>query len=394
MLAEIDLLVAKANVARSMDASEPELSDAPEIRVERGRHPLLGERAVPQIALTRCRYAHRRHQRAEYGRQERRFEDGRIVRCDDVLRHAAAGRYRHARRPFRERDGRYRRRAVDRRQHVDVLGAPRAHARTPGRSQRADVGADRRNRRRHGTDRGGGAGDRDAGAFTRCGIGRHRDDACDRAEAFRARRAARRERERALRPRNLRAHLPPGYRRARSIAGLSAREVDRNRRRDRRAGATPARQPRTRLRIGAFRAFPAERRTAARTRRSRKRAPSGARGTGRAAARTRRARCRTPGVRREGRLAYAASAARLRSRTVAASRIRRASAAQGDVVAGRIALIDDCGYPSRSRHSPRGAERRRTIASINRRIGCAFSRSHRMEPWSRTTATRSWCRSA
>ena len=48
MLAEIDLLVAKANVARSMDASQPELSDAPEIRVERGRHPLLGERAVPQ----------------------------------------------------------------------------------------------------------------------------------------------------------------------------------------------------------------------------------------------------------------------------------------------------------------------------------------------------------
>jgi DNA mismatch repair protein MutS2 len=48
MLAAIDLLVAKANVARAMDAVEPELSDDPEIRVERGRHPLLGERAVPQ----------------------------------------------------------------------------------------------------------------------------------------------------------------------------------------------------------------------------------------------------------------------------------------------------------------------------------------------------------
>jgi DNA mismatch repair protein MutS2 len=48
MLAAVDLLVAKANVARAMDAAEPELSDAPEIRVERGRHPLLGERAVPQ----------------------------------------------------------------------------------------------------------------------------------------------------------------------------------------------------------------------------------------------------------------------------------------------------------------------------------------------------------
>jgi DNA mismatch repair protein MutS2 len=48
MLAEIDLLVAKANVARSMDAIEPELVDEPVAHVERGRHPLLGERAVPQ----------------------------------------------------------------------------------------------------------------------------------------------------------------------------------------------------------------------------------------------------------------------------------------------------------------------------------------------------------
>jgi DNA mismatch repair protein MutS2 len=51
MLAAIDLLVAKANVARGMDAVEPDLSDAPEIRVERGRHPLLGERAVPQTLV-------------------------------------------------------------------------------------------------------------------------------------------------------------------------------------------------------------------------------------------------------------------------------------------------------------------------------------------------------
>ena len=48
MLAELDLLVAKANVARAMDAIEPELSDEALVRVVRGRHPLLGERAVPQ----------------------------------------------------------------------------------------------------------------------------------------------------------------------------------------------------------------------------------------------------------------------------------------------------------------------------------------------------------
>jgi DNA mismatch repair protein MutS2 len=48
ILAELDLLVAKAEVARAMDASAPELIDAPAIEVESGRHPLLGVRAVPQ----------------------------------------------------------------------------------------------------------------------------------------------------------------------------------------------------------------------------------------------------------------------------------------------------------------------------------------------------------
>ncbi len=48
MLAEIDLLVAKAQVARAMDAIEPELSDEAVVHIERGRHPLLGDRAVPQ----------------------------------------------------------------------------------------------------------------------------------------------------------------------------------------------------------------------------------------------------------------------------------------------------------------------------------------------------------
>jgi DNA mismatch repair protein MutS2 len=48
ILAAIDLLVAKAEVARAMGASAPQLHDAPAIVVEKGRHPLLGERAVPQ----------------------------------------------------------------------------------------------------------------------------------------------------------------------------------------------------------------------------------------------------------------------------------------------------------------------------------------------------------
>lgn len=48
LLARIDLLAAKANVARAMDAIAPELSDEAEIAIVAGRHPLLGARAVPQ----------------------------------------------------------------------------------------------------------------------------------------------------------------------------------------------------------------------------------------------------------------------------------------------------------------------------------------------------------
>jgi DNA mismatch repair protein MutS2 len=48
MLAHIDLLVAKARVAQSMDARKPELEDSATLCIQDGRHPLLGERAVPQ----------------------------------------------------------------------------------------------------------------------------------------------------------------------------------------------------------------------------------------------------------------------------------------------------------------------------------------------------------
>lgn len=48
MLAQLDVLVAKARIAQSMNARAPELLDAPTLRILNGRHPLLGERAVPQ----------------------------------------------------------------------------------------------------------------------------------------------------------------------------------------------------------------------------------------------------------------------------------------------------------------------------------------------------------
>lgn len=48
MLARLDLIAAKANVAKAMDARPPDLSDEPLVCINQGRHPLLGERAVPQ----------------------------------------------------------------------------------------------------------------------------------------------------------------------------------------------------------------------------------------------------------------------------------------------------------------------------------------------------------
>jgi DNA mismatch repair protein MutS2 len=48
MLAVLDLVVAKAHLARAMDATVPELVDAAVVHIENGRHPLLHERAVPQ----------------------------------------------------------------------------------------------------------------------------------------------------------------------------------------------------------------------------------------------------------------------------------------------------------------------------------------------------------
>lgn len=48
ILAQIDLVVAKARVAAAMDARAPELLQTPTLAVDEGRHPLLGDRAVAQ----------------------------------------------------------------------------------------------------------------------------------------------------------------------------------------------------------------------------------------------------------------------------------------------------------------------------------------------------------
>jgi len=48
VLSDIDLVLARVRVARRMDAVAPTIVDGPQIDVRVGRHPLLGDRAVPQ----------------------------------------------------------------------------------------------------------------------------------------------------------------------------------------------------------------------------------------------------------------------------------------------------------------------------------------------------------
>jgi DNA mismatch repair protein MutS2 len=48
ILAELDLVLARVRVAQSMDAVAPVVVDEPRVDIRSGRHPLLGERAVPQ----------------------------------------------------------------------------------------------------------------------------------------------------------------------------------------------------------------------------------------------------------------------------------------------------------------------------------------------------------
>jgi len=48
MLAEIDLLAAKARVGQALGASMPELDESAALSIRDGRHPLLGDRAIPQ----------------------------------------------------------------------------------------------------------------------------------------------------------------------------------------------------------------------------------------------------------------------------------------------------------------------------------------------------------
>ena len=141
---------------------------SPIVAIERGRHPLLGERAVPQSLAARRNDPPARHQRPEHGRQDRRAEDGRTLRRHGLLRTAGTRAPRHAHRTLRARSSptsatssrslptpRHSPRICERmREMLDARGRTYARAR-------------RRNRRRHRTERGRRARRRDAGAAAR-----------------------------------------------------------------------------------------------------------------------------------------------------------------------------------------------------------------------------------
>ena len=125
MLAQIDLLVAKANVARAMDAIEPELVDDAVVHVEAGRHPLLGDRAIPQTipldGATRLLVISGPNMG---GKTVALKMVGLFVAMTYTGMHVPR-RSRHADRTLYQGHRRRRRRAIDRAQRVDLLRASR-----------------------------------------------------------------------------------------------------------------------------------------------------------------------------------------------------------------------------------------------------------------------------
>ena len=165
--AALDLLAAKPRLRSAMNAVAPELAKT--------RRSSSSTAAIRCSASARSRnrsrstttYAAARHQRAEHGRQDRRAQDGRAVRRDDVLRHARAGRPRDRRSAASRASSPTSATNSRSRQHIDVLGAPGPHARDARPCRRTHAGAHRRDRRRHRTQRRRGARHRDARAAAR-----------------------------------------------------------------------------------------------------------------------------------------------------------------------------------------------------------------------------------
>ena len=229
--ASLDLLVAKAQRRARDGRRRPRAARrAGACRSCAGRHPLLGDRAVPQTLAARRCDAPARHQRAEHGRQDGRAQDGRALRCDDVLRACSCPR-RPARAsgvsstssPTSATSSRSRRNASTFSAHLARMREmlERADERTLLSSTRSAAAPSPAPARRWRS--------RCSSGCSRCGARGDRDDARDRTQTLRARGARRHERQRALRS----AHV-----RARPSSSTSERRASRSRFRSRARSAS------------------------------------------------------------------------------------------------------------------------------------------------------------
>ncbi len=86
-----DFVFAKAKYSRSMDMKAVSLNRSNEIKICQGRHPLLGQMAVPLDFSIGQDYRALGDYWSQYRRENRRFEDGRLTDLDGAERSPCAG---------------------------------------------------------------------------------------------------------------------------------------------------------------------------------------------------------------------------------------------------------------------------------------------------------------
>ena len=181
-LARFDFWAAKAQLAGDMGAVRAETTDRAEIELLSARHPGLTGRVVPIDVATRRGLHGARRDRPEHRRQDRHAAHARAARVDAPGRAPHPGRRRQPPAGPARRVRRHRRRTVDRPVALDVLRAPALDRADRGGGRPGHARAARRARRRHGPDRGLGAGAGAARPLHRRGRAGRRHDPLRRAE--------------------------------------------------------------------------------------------------------------------------------------------------------------------------------------------------------------------
>ena len=381
------LLVAKAEVARAMDAIVPELTEAPAIVVENGRHPLLGPRAVPQsLALdesTRLLIISGPNMGGKTVALKMVGLFALMTYCGMQMP-AGPG----------TTIGRFERVLADIGDEQSIATNTStfsahltANARDVGVRRRAHAGARRRDRRRHRAERGCRAGNRDAATVARARGARSGHDARDRAQSC-SRHATPGVANASVRfdPQSFKPtfHLDVGAP-GQSLAFPLARTIgidDAIVARAQELLESRERDYETALAELSLRAAELQSEREA----LEERAPRGrARGVG-VTGRTRRARRGASRLRRESRGAHAAGAARLRSRAAAARRGARVAAPESQCVAGGVTGADGRRDAPRSRNSSGRTRASATTERLPRTTASGCFRLRRMPTSSRTTA--------